>query len=154
MLNESYIPNFYKQNDELNLYENNIRFAIGIENTAEETKDSPYFVKFLARIWDDDEQKVYQFHKCTEEDLNEFYPMEEGTKEKYYDRLFVEKEEFFHCLDWDDDFIVKAERSKTLEIIFAPCNYVLEEYGYREDKETEECWLDGSDTYWNQWYYL
>ena len=72
------------------MYENNIRFAIGIENYSNESRHSPEYVKFLARIWDDYEQKVLQFHKCTEEDLNEFYPLEEGSRELFYDRLFKE----------------------------------------------------------------
>ena len=38
--------------------------------------------------------------------------------------------------------------------MLAPCNYVLEEYGYTGDKITEECKIRGRYTATDQWNYL
>ena len=42
---------------------------------------------------------------CTDEDLAEFYPIEETSKEYLEENL---KENRFRCIDWKDEMILKG----------------------------------------------
>ena len=65
----------------LNLNKRNSRFAFTIESyhSPYNQKSDPRYVKYLFRLYGKREGKLYQrvlpYHKCTEEEYNEFYPV-------------------------------------------------------------------------------
>ena len=63
----------------INFKEKGIRLAFGIEGFLDkELKDDPRYVKNLVRFWGKKDgveyEKLLPFHKCTEEDFEQFAP--------------------------------------------------------------------------------
>ena len=48
-------------------------------------------------------ETILNFHKCTAEDLKEFYPVASKSK-KLYDSIIGDADRGFYCLDWTDEF--------------------------------------------------
>ena len=73
------VPNFFDSTDMMNLKENGIRFAFGVEGFIDkQIKNDPRYVKILTRIWGKKDgssfEKILPHHKCTAEDFIEFAP--------------------------------------------------------------------------------
>ena len=65
----------------LNLNERNYKLAFTVESFhfPEQQKSDPRYVKYLVRLYERRDgiakQRVLPYHKCTDEEYNEFYPV-------------------------------------------------------------------------------
>ena len=83
------ISTFYKDNEmygiSLNLNERKFRFAFTVESYRQpkEQKNDPRYVKYLVRYYGKRKGKEFQrilpYHKCTEDDYKEFYPVKKES---------------------------------------------------------------------------
>ena len=93
------------QNDEiLNLNEMNYRMAFVVEGFADKRRRSdPRYVKYIARIWNEvGSEQVFTnvpIRECTDEDLDQFYPVDSASKLKY-DSIYNDENHGFFCIDW------------------------------------------------------
>lgn len=82
-------------------------------------------------------------HRCTEEDLKEFYPVSDKDAAEYESLVEGETRGLF-CLDsWEDDYLIGGEYSSnfysSLDLILAPCNYIHTEISDFGDSVDPEC---------------
>ena len=100
-------------------------------------------------------QDILPIHKCTAEDMEEFYPIATQWQRSYNNRKVNGIYSSF-CVDWSN-VDIQAKSSATsyskFEVIFAPCNYMHTSYGYKDEPVSAECvrdlekqkaYLDGS----------
>ena len=81
------------------------RIAFSFEGYYDkELKNDPRYVKVLARIRTQTNgevtEKVLNFHLCTIEDYNEFYPVAPKSKQ-LLDEIRQDEKRGFYCLDWE-----------------------------------------------------
>ena len=116
---------------------NDFRLAFAVENyKTNKLKDDPDgdFLKWIFQIHGrkDGEyfQKPLNYHKCTDEDFDQFYPIMK-TAEKQFQKMREDPIRGFLCLDWGrehDDYEifgneVHDEEYSRLEVILTSCNY-------------------------------
>ena len=72
-------------------------------------KNDPRYVKLVAGIIThkdgDRSEKILNYHKCTQEDWNDFYPTAESSQVQF-DNIRNDENRGFNCLDWTDDFLI------------------------------------------------
>ena len=119
----------------LNLNEKKFRFAISIEDYhgIKKLKNDPEYVKWLFREYGKRNGKWYQriipHHKCTDEDFEEFYPVQEASRGPM-NTIRGDPERGFLCPEWNDDEplnLIGDENDDDytrLEVVLLPCNYV------------------------------
>ena len=90
--------------------------------------EDPNYVKSIVRLVGFNIEKTISYHKCTEEDLEGFYPTVIGQEKT---SQIVESSGGYNCIDWNDEdpYLVYGEPYlgmawQSLEVILAPCNYV------------------------------
>lgn len=82
-----------------------MRFAVGFEGYLDhQLKNDTRYVRVLARIVGIDSDgakydKLLQYHVCTKEDYDKFYPPNKYSRSIY--RKYYEGERHLYCLDWE-----------------------------------------------------
>ena len=119
----------------MNLNEINFQFAfqfMGQDAKTEKitSKDDPTFVRIVVEVYgeEDGEMSVSRelpYHKCTEEEFAEFYPIVEDEKNN-----LENLKGGFNCIDWKDEdpYLVYGDFAngstyQALNIFLVPCNY-------------------------------
>ena len=82
------LTDYFDASDQYNLNQANYRIAFSFEGEDDDKlKDDPRYVKIIARFWHRKDgikgEKILNYHKCTEEDLNEFYPVAKESQKLY-----------------------------------------------------------------------
>lgn len=143
-----YISSYFKDNEmngkPLNLNEHNFRIAFSVESYLSPFKqksDSKY-VKYIFRMFGKrngkDFQRVLNYHKCTDEDYAEFYPVKKQS-ESILEAIKEDPERGMFCFDWKDDDPIEVMGYEfdtdfsRLEVLFVPCNYLHTTLGYQGD---------------------
>ena len=95
----------FTQNNVLNFRDKNIRFAFAVEGFFDkELKDDPRFVKGFARFYGHLDgkgyEKLFPYHKCTEEDFKEFAPPTPEA-EVLLEVYKYSSSRALYCLDWE-----------------------------------------------------
>ena len=86
------------------------------------------------------------YHKCTDEDFAQFYPIRQEYKTRY-DQIREDENRGFYCIDWDKEDI-SLGISKTgyvnyLDIMLVPCNFIGKASpGITKDDIHENCHAD------------
>ena len=76
-----------------------------------------------------DKEYILQYHKCTDEDYAEFYPVQKSS-EAFLKAMREDPNRGMLCIDWTDDFpfeLVGTLNDSTyarFQAILVPCNYV------------------------------
>ena len=84
------------------------------------------------------------YHKCTDEDYAEFYPVKNSSDQLLKD-VRNNPNRGFLCVDWtDDDYLEFVGQSADddytrFDVMIVPCNYIHMEMGYRGDSIHPEC---------------
>ena len=103
----SYVEqNFFDSSEVIDLKEKKIRFAFGIEGFLDkELKNDTRYVKNLVRMWGKKNgvpyDKLIPYHRCTEEDLNEFAPPDPSA-EGMLNRMKRGGKSGLYCINWDE----------------------------------------------------
>ena len=93
--------------NKLNLNDRNFRIAFSFEHfgTGKLVND-PRYVRWIFRISGTKDNKwfhhILPYHKCTEEDYAEFYPIRSGQESQLKD-IQEDADRDFFCFDWDDE---------------------------------------------------
>ena len=82
------LKDYFDAFDQYNLNQANYRIAFAFEGENDSRlKDDPRYVKMIARFWHRKDaiksETILDYHKCTEEDLNEFYPLAKESQKAY-----------------------------------------------------------------------
>ena len=106
------INSYYAENEmdgvSINLNERNYKFAFTVEsyNPPIIRKDDPRYVKYLVREYGKRNGKSYQrvlsYHNCTEQELDEFYPIK-NIQTNLLKAIKEDPERGMYCIDWNDD---------------------------------------------------
>ena len=150
VMSELNIPDNYSSSDKFFFAENNFKMAFSVEGfLTNENKNDPRYVKWFVRTVNRVDgkagEKVLPFHKCTEDDYAEFYPV--AAKSSI--GLKAVKEDpnrGLYCIDWTDDLYIGGEKTnpayQRMEMVLVPCNYIHQVDGYTEDSVSDECIRD------------
>ena len=127
--------------------------AFTVEGQFEkERKDDPHFTKFLVRRLVIDPKENYReerfvpYHKCTEEDYAQFYPVVEDSEKRVND-IRTDETRGFYCIDWEKEDLTlgisKTGAVNYLDIMLVPCNYMGKaELGLTKDDIPDGCEAD------------
>ena len=147
-MSELTVPNFYGPNDQLYFNDINFKFAFSAEGYwDEEMKNDKRYVKWMARHWFTNEagetkNELLGTHKCTKDDLSDFYPVSKQSQETY-DKLISDPKRGLLCLDWSQNLYLQGyyqdARFSTIDILLLPCNYIHTQYGWEGDTISNEC---------------
>ena len=55
-------------------------------------------------------ETILNYHKCTAEDLAEFYPLAPKSRQ-LYDKIQKDSKRGFYCLDWTDEYMIYGDES-------------------------------------------
>ena len=93
--------------NKLNLNDRNFRIAFAFENfDTGKLVDDPHYVRWIFRItgYKDNEwyHHILPYHKCTEEDYAEFYPIRSAQKATL-ESIQEDADRGFFCFDWNDE---------------------------------------------------
>ena len=86
MMSSYFKEDYYKSEDLINLSERRVRLAFTIEDHLDpkKQKSDPKYVKWLVRQSGQRNgekfQRILPYHKCTDEDYNEFYPVQKSSR--------------------------------------------------------------------------
>ena len=101
----------------------------------------------MALHWFTDEDGIERetfldLHKCTKEELNEFYPVASDSQEAIQ-KITEDPKRGLLCIDWTDDLYLQGtysdERFSTIDIVMLPCNYIHTNLGFKDDKVSDKC---------------
>lgn len=87
-INKYEILDFYENTDSVDLQEVGFKFAFTAENyMTGEMRDDPRYVKWIIRIFGKEEgtppyERVLDYHKCTDDEYKQFYPVSKRSKVK------------------------------------------------------------------------
>ena len=88
---------------------------------------------------------MLSYHKCTDDDYNEFYPIQKQSAATLQD-LRNDPERGMLCIDWDVDdppVAIKGDEGEDdyqrFEAVLVPCNYVHKTFGDVGDSIHPEC---------------
>ena len=144
VITEHEVPNFYDEDNRLDVSKTDFRIAVATWGRDKSYKDDPRYVKWLAKliVRDEDDvwsEKILPMRTCTDEDMADFYPIEEGSN-KIFESL---KENRFKCIDWTDEFVLKGNFNSgyfsSIEFIYLPCNYNNTYYLGSPDTIHDDC---------------
>ena len=134
VISELYEQNYFSKNAQLNLNKINWRVAFTVEGQFDqERKDDPRFTKFLVRRKVSNPQESYEedrflsYHRCTDHDYAQFYPVSPDSK-ALFDEIRTDEKRGFYCIDdWEIENLelglTKYNHISLIDIIVAPCNY-------------------------------
>ena len=114
-INKFEVMDFYENIESVDLNEIGFKFAFTVENyMLGEVRDDPHYVKWIIRIYGKEEgtpyEKVIDYHKCTEEDYKQFYPVSKRSSVQLAQILDNPKRGFF-CADLPDEMRIWGETS-------------------------------------------
>ena len=89
-------------------------------------------------------QNSWLLHQCTEEDLDQFHKLD--SKYEHKKDTLPGGLESLHCLDYDEEMILKAGGLQNLEFMFVPCHSVAHYLGEFYDEENFEACADPEET--------
>ena len=116
-----------------NLNEQNVRIAFNVEDyyAPWHFKNDENYVKWIFRMYGKKDNEFFSrnlpYHACTEEEYDEFYPIE-PIYEKLLDSIKKDDNRGFYCIDWDDEEPFEIYGSnleadyQRMEMILVPCN--------------------------------
>ena len=147
-VNDSKIDGYFPSSETVNLNEIGWRMAFSIENmeTRKQIRD-PRYVKWIVRLYKKHPEGLTEqhlpFHRCTTEDLAQFYPLARSAKDEFKS-LTEDAHRGLFCLDsWPEDMYIGGDFSsadyQSLDFILTPCNYIHNEMSNYGDKPTPEC---------------
>ena len=122
----------------LNLNEREFRIAFSFENFAtKQLMGDPRYVRWIIRMMgtkdDIDFEHILPYHKCTDDDYAQFYPINPGFESELKE-IRGDPARGFYCIDWSDEEpyrifgdVETSSDVEVLEAILAPCNYVHKE---------------------------
>ena len=94
---------------------------------------------------------MVKYHRCTDEDYKEFYPIQKQSAATLQS-LKTDPLRGMFCIDWNDEELpikILGDESEDnylrLEALLLPCNYIHTEFGYNEDTVHPECVPDLED---------
>ncbi len=133
-INVSTIPSFIDISDTVNFNDINFRLAFSIRSDiTKELIDDHRYVKWIVRrrgVRDGEAfEEMLPFHKCTDADYEEFYPVAKKSQGELKMIKTNPKKNLF-CLDkWTDDLFVGGDRAlakdfQRFEVMLLPCNYI------------------------------
>ena len=118
----------------LNLNERNFRVAFTVESyLSPESKNDPKYVKYLVNLHGRRNgvayRRVLSYHKCTNEEYDEFYPVKPTQAHKLKD-IWEDPERGMFCIDWNDDDPIEITGHEldsdytAFDVLLVPCNYI------------------------------
>ena len=139
------------KNDHLNLRDEGLQFAFGIEGWADdELKDDPSYVKIIVRLLGklDGEkyERIIPHRKCTSEDYEKFAtPAKEAVT--MFEMYKTDPNRNLFCIDWEElgeDIEIygnwrDASKYQRIEFLLTPCNYVHTKLGWDGDYILDGC---------------
>ena len=135
--------------EKANLNDHNFRVAFTVEdyNKPRQIKDSEEYVRWVFRVFGIKDNVMFErlipYHKCTEEDYEQFNPIERSQKKKLEDIKSDPNRDFF-CFDWEDENPFEIYGSEVedsyqrVEMLLLPCNQLGSELGKREGETISE----------------
>ena len=80
--------NYYSGYDKVKLNDINYRLAFTVESFDDKKiRHDPKYIKYIARIWNEvDGVQTFTnvpLHECTQDDFDEFYPIEPNSEKKF-----------------------------------------------------------------------
>ena len=156
--------------DQLDLMREGLRFAWTVEGYSDlKRKDDPRYVKLLMRIGGrkngESIEEIIDFHRCTDEDFEEFAPPS-ADADRTLKKILKDEDRGLFCIDWEK-FGQKMHIFGTshytdfrfIDVELVPCQYIHNRYGYEDDKVTPECLYDkeGAEKYLSNlrfWVYI
>ena len=143
--------NHFTDAELFNIHDENWRIAFTLEDyLTSKMKMDPRYVKFYVRTVGKKDgvptQRAIPFHRCTNDDLAEFDPVEQ-TSNDLLKALTTDPDRGLFCIEWDKaDINLHGNENKKnyeiIEIMVLPCNHRLTHIGDTEDRITEECVAD------------
>ena len=143
-----YLEDGMSNGNVLNLNEKGFRMAVSVESfLGKKQKNDPKYVKYIFRLAGKKNgisyQKILPYHTCTDEDYDQFYPVQ-TTSKKLLGKLREDPDRGLMCIDWksDDPELVGQftdDDYTRLEVLLVPCNYLHIEGGYSGDSIHSEC---------------
>ena len=109
------IEDHFTGKDKFNLNKEGYRIAFNFENRNGKTLNDPRYLKWLVRMRQrkqggESYQKIFDFHECTNDEMQDFYPVSKNSKE-LLDLINESDERSFYCLDWTDELEVYGDWS-------------------------------------------
>lgn len=150
VMSELKIPDNYSSTDKFFLAENNFKMAFAVEGYQdEENKNDPRYVKWFVRVVNTLDgqygEKILPYRKCTDKDYAEFNPVAKKSAPALKS-IREDPKRGLYCIDWTDDLYIMGEKKnpqyQRIELLFVPCNYIHQYYGYTEDSVSDECIRD------------
>ena len=135
-----------KQEESVSFFdeENKFKIAVTVEDfNRKEIKNDPKYTKWLFRLFTKDDGVVsyrdLSFHMCTEEDYEQFYPIQDNQVGLLRE-IKTDPNRGFMCLDEDeiDIYGIEVENNyQRLEFLMLPCNSVSLENGLMEGDKVQ-----------------
>ena len=131
-LSEMTEKNIFDYNTRLNLNEINFKMAFSVEGYLDnQVRDDPRFVKYIVRIFgkknDVEYQEIIPFHKCTEDDWDQFLEPAMGMEDQI-NAVKTNPKRNMYCIDEFENFIIYGNEKNTeyqrIEVVLVPCNYL------------------------------
>ena len=99
-------PNAIDEAEIINIGASDFRFTFGIElKLGKVFADDPAFLKWRVRHYGKKNGEYFQnflpFHKCTAEDMEQFYPISDEWASSYSRRLNDQGVLNSYCIDWN-----------------------------------------------------
>ena len=119
----------------VNLKKRNFKMALSIEdyNAPRRQKNDPRYVKWLFmmhyKINGVSDQRKLSYHKCTDEEYNQFYPVQRES-EAILKEIREDPERGLYCIDFDDFELINLMGLETdnnylnFAAYLVPCNFV------------------------------
>ena len=157
VISEYHKANNFDPDEVLNLNERNFRIAFAVEGfRTNDLKIDPRYVKWIVRQYGKKEgkefEKLLDYHVCTDEDYDAFYPIIE-SEEKQLQQIRETENRGFLCLDWDDQnpLEIYGESLDTeyqrLEAVITPCNYIHDYLQDNGDTIHPDCIYDRDEQF-------
>ena len=93
------------------------------------------------------EDRYLPYHRCTEEDYAQFYPVSADSQALFAD-IRADEKRGFYCIDaWEEEDLelglTQYNHASLIDIIVAPCNLIEPtEQSFKNDIVTDECNAD------------
>ena len=142
--------NIFDYTTRLNLNKVNFKMAFSVEGYLDkQVKDDQKYVKYIVRIFGKKDDVEYQqnipFHKCTEDDWDQFLDPAMGMEDQILAVKTNPKRNMF-CINEFENFVIYGNEKNTeyqrFEVVLVPCNYLNTQFGYTGDSINPECIAD------------
>ena len=87
--------------------------AFTFESSKFKRLNDPRYVKTLVRLneYKDGEyvsDKLLDYHECTDDDMKEFYPIQESSK-SVFKNIHESDDRGFYCIDWTEELVINGD---------------------------------------------